>query len=124
METEKTFEDVQGMSMVDTIILATTVYLIIEDDWLKETSVDHEYCCDICLQWCYELNLLKLKTSKCDQEKLDRCYKENHEYIIKNLIYNLERFQTCNDGKQEWICKTCDKYLKKKRCLPAQKPIV
>ena len=37
METEKAFEEVQGMSNVDPSILDTTAYRIIEDDWLKET---------------------------------------------------------------------------------------
>ena len=50
METEKAFEEVQGMSMVDPSILDTTAYRIIEDDWLKETIVGLDYRCDICLQ--------------------------------------------------------------------------
>ena len=91
------------MSMVDPCILDTAAYLIIEDDWLKETSVSPEYCCDICLQWCYKSNVLKLKTLKYDQEILDICYKENHGYIWKNLMNDPERFQRCYDGKQEWI---------------------
>ena len=42
----------------------------------------------------------------------------------KNLMYDPERFQRCYDGKQEWICKTCGRYLKKKkRYLPGHKPI-
>ena len=39
METEKAFEEVQWMSMVDPSIPDTAAYHIIEDDWLKETTV-------------------------------------------------------------------------------------
>ena len=66
MEREIAFEKVQGMSMVDPSILDTAAYHIIEDDWLKETPVGPERCCDICLQWCYKSNVLKLKISKYD----------------------------------------------------------
>ena len=48
------------MSMVDPSILGTLAYRIIEDDWLKKTTVGPEFCCDICLQWCYKSNVLKL----------------------------------------------------------------
>ena len=81
------------MSMVDPSILDKAAYCFIEDDWLTETIVGPEYCCDICLQWYYKLNVLELKTSKSDQGILGRCYKENHEYIRKNLMYDQERFQ-------------------------------
>ena len=64
--------------MVDPSIHDTAAYRIIEDDWLKETTVGLDYCYDICLQ--------------CDQEILDRCYKENYGYIWKNLMYDPERF--------------------------------
>ena len=117
MERENAFEDVQAMSMVDSSILDTAAYRIIEDDRLKETTVGPEYCCDICLQWCYKSNVLKVKTSKYDQDIIDRCYKENHEYIQKNLMYDPERFQRCYNGKQKWICKSCDRYLKKNKML-------
>ena len=66
MEREIAFEKVQGMSMVDPSILDTAAYHIIEDDWLKETPVGPECCCDICLQWCYKSNVLKLKILKYD----------------------------------------------------------
>ena len=92
MEREKEFEEVQGISMIDPSILDTATYCIIEDDWLKETTVAPKYCCDICLQCCYKSNVFKLKTPKYDQEILDRCYKENHGYIRKNLMYDPERF--------------------------------
>ena len=39
MEREKAFEEVQWMSMVDPSIPDTAAYHIIEDDWLKETTV-------------------------------------------------------------------------------------
>ena len=58
--------------------------------------------------------MLKLKASKYDQEILDRCYKGKHEYLWTNLMYNPKRFWRCYHGKQGWICKTCDRYLKKK----------
>ena len=29
-------------------------------------------------------------------------------------MYNPKRFWRCYHGKQGWICKTCDRYLKKK----------
>ena len=38
------------------------------------------------------MNVLKLKISKYDQKTLDKCYKENHGYIQKNLMYDTERF--------------------------------
>ena len=112
MEREKAFEEVQGMSVVDPNILDTAAYFIIEDDWLKETTVGPEYCCDICLQWCCKSNMLKLKTSNYDQEILDRCYKD--VYIQKNP----EKFERCFNGKQEWICKTCHKYFLKSKMPP------
>ena len=74
------------MSIVDPNILDTTVHRIIEDHLLNETTVNPKYCCDICLQWCYKSNVLKLNTSKYDQEILGRCYKVNHGYIQKNLV--------------------------------------
>ena len=81
MEREKLFEEVQGMIMVDSSILDTAAYRITEDDWLKEISIDPDYCRDICLQWCHKSNVLKLKRSKYDPEIRDRCCKENHGYI-------------------------------------------
>ena len=81
--------------MVDPSILKTTAYRIIEEDWLKKINTGPEYCCDICLVWCYRENVLKLRPSKYDQQVLDKCYKENHGYIRKSLIRDPERFERC-----------------------------
>ena len=92
MEKEKPFEELKGISMVGPSILETAVYRILKDNWLKETTVGPESCCDIFLQLCYKSNELKLKTLQYDQKILDRCYKENHGYIQKNLMFDSERF--------------------------------
>ena len=66
-EREKAFAEVQGKSMVDPSILKTNAYRIIKDDWLNKINVGPEYCCDICLVWCYRETVLKLNTTRYDQ---------------------------------------------------------
>ena len=85
---------------------------------MKETTVGPEYCCDICLQWCYKSNALKLKRSKYDQKILYRCYKENHGYISKNLMYYPERFQRCYDEQEELDMQNLRQNFFKNKMLP------
>lgn len=104
--------------MVDPSILDTEAYRIIEDDWLNKINVGSEYCCDICLVWCYRENVLKLKTSKYETSILDKCYKPNHGYIRKSLSRDPEWFERSYNGKQEWICKSCDDHMRKNKLPP------
>ena len=117
-EREKAFAEVQGKSMVNPSILDTKAYRIIKDDWLSKINIGPEYCCDICLVWCYRENVLKLNTTKYDLSILDKCYKANHGYIRKSLSRDPEWFERCYNGKQEWICKSCDEHMRKNKMPP------
>ena len=117
-EREKAFSDVQGMSMVDPSILDTKAFQIIEEEWLRKINEGPEFCCDICLKWCYRCDVVKLSIVKYDQEILEKCYRENHGFIRRNLARDPEWFSRCYNGKQEWICKSCDKYMLLKKMPP------
>ena len=105
------------MSMADPSILDTAAYHIIEDDWLKETTVGLVF------------------SGLIDQ----MCWKWKHQNIIRKYLSDVAKkttglygkiwctiwrdFRDVTNEKQEWICKTCDRYLKN-RYLPGHKPII
>ena len=86
------------MSMVDPAILSTTAYKIIKEIFQSAIEEGPTYICDICWKFEYRTNVIKLDPSK----------------------YEKEVFDECHTGKSEWICKGCDRSMKKKKRMPMQ----
>ena len=83
--------------MVHPYILHTQAFKLIEEDFLKAIQECPTYICDVCWKLEWEKNVIKLTVSQ-------------HTPEICN---------TCFTKKSEWICLSCEKYLRKNK-MPLQ----
>ena len=83
--------------MVDPSIIDTPAFKLIEEEYKEEIKKGPDYICDICWKTEYRINVIVLDPSKYDKKLFDKCH----------------------TGKSMWICKSCDKAMKKKK-MPMQ----
>ena len=84
------------MSMVDPSILNTDAYAILSDEVFNAFKEGPEYECTICLKLEFKRSVIRRDPTRYDKEIFEKC---------------------CQD-KSEWICNSCDKYMRKGKIPP------
>ena len=90
------FKAVQGMSMVDPSIFNTEAYAILSEEVFNAFKQGPEYECTICFKLEFKRTVIRKDPTRYDKDIFKKC---------------------CQD-KSEWICKSCDRYMKKKKIPP------
>ena len=93
---EIAFNAVQGMSMVDPSILNTEAYGILRDEVFCAFKQGPEYECTICFKLEFKRTVIRLDPSRYDNKVFEKCYQD----------------------KTEFVCKSCDNYMKKGKIPP------
>ena len=90
------FLSVQGMSMADPSILKTDAYKLVKGEFDKAIKEGPDNECSVCLKLEFRRSVIVLDRSRYDTELFEKCYQK----------------------KSKWICKSCDKYMKKGKIPP------
>ena len=93
---EAAFKAVKGRSMSDPSILNTRAYEILSQEVFDAFKQGPEYECTICLKLEFKRSVIRLDDSRYDEMVFEKCYQK----------------------KSEWVCKSCDKWMKKGKTPP------
>ena len=93
---EQAFKAVQGTSMVDPDILKSEAYEYVKKDFVLAISQGPDYECTVCFKLEFRRTVVTLNASRYDEKIYDQCYQQ----------------------KTQWICKSCDKYMRKGKIPP------
>ena len=97
MSRQEAFDEVTYFSKVDPMILKTEAFSLIKGDFLVACGEGPDYVCNICHKCEYRVIVLLFDPSR----------------------YNGDIVEKCDTGKSNWICKTCDRSMRKGR-MPEQ----
>ena len=88
------FNNVQLCSVIDSCILTTPAFRLVED-FKSAIQEEPTSICDICWKFKFRRNVIKLNKSKCQTDIDNKCI----------------------TGKSSWICKSCHNSLMKNKML-------